>query len=276
MIKLLNYKYLFVVYLALLPLVIFSQKLPKVQIGSVTAPVDVLIDGKSKELNDIYKAYNPNNRIFYTLSNDNNNLYLTIKAKEPVAIEKLIIDGTTLIISKETSRSKQFIETGNISLTFPKNDVTHTGVEGGAEYYDTYKKDTVANKENIKLIYNKYNRLALSTFKKIGIKGIKEILDSTILVDNDYGIKAMAQYNDRMEMVYELAIPIKYLGLSADSRFSYYIRLNGTPDVEKVPPGTPRGPMVTNEGHDGRIDFEQQYLNFETDLRGKYTLANKK
>jgi hypothetical protein len=276
MIKSIKYQYTFVVCLTFLPLLIFSQKLPKIQKESVIAPVDISVDGKSKEFNDIFKAYNPNNRIFYTISNDNDNLYLTIKAKEPVAVEKLIIDGTTLIISKGTSKTNKFIETDNISLTFPKNDITHTGVEGGAEYYDTYKKDTVANKEKIRLIYNKYNRLALSKFKKIDIKGIKEILDSTITVDNDYGIKAMAQYNDKMEMVYELALPIKYLGLSPNSRFSYCIRLNGTPDIEKVPLGTPRGPIVTNEGHDGRIDFEQQYLNFETDLRGEYTLAKKK
>lgn len=53
-----------------------AQKLPKVQQASLHAPANIKIDGKATEWEGKFEAYNPGSRVFYTLSNDSENLYL--------------------------------------------------------------------------------------------------------------------------------------------------------------------------------------------------------
>lgn len=62
--------------------VAFAQKLPKVQTTSVWAPPNIKIDGKTTEWNDRFQAHNTGNHVFYTLSNDNKNLYLALRMED--------------------------------------------------------------------------------------------------------------------------------------------------------------------------------------------------
>jgi len=54
---------------------VYAQKLPNVQLGSVQAPADIKIDGKTTEWHDQFQAYNRATDIYYTLSNNDNHLY---------------------------------------------------------------------------------------------------------------------------------------------------------------------------------------------------------
>jgi hypothetical protein len=81
-----------------------QKKLPKVQQSSIFAPKDITIDGKANEWDQVYQAYHPTNRIFYTISNDNENLYLIITATEAVAIKKMIVDGLTFTIANNSKK----------------------------------------------------------------------------------------------------------------------------------------------------------------------------
>jgi hypothetical protein len=256
------------------PLIVMGQKLPKVQKTSLYAPRDIKVDGKANEWNQLFQAYHPNNRIFYTVCNDADNFYLTIRAVEAIAIKKLIVDGTTLTLINNKERKTRDGEE-RMEVTFPFMTVTYTGMESAAYDYETLMEDSLANKDKLVSLANTTNRKALATFQKVMVKGINEIRDSVITLQNSYGIKAMAQFSSKMEFTYELAIPLKYLGLNGSSVISYNIRLNGVPSVEKTAAGQMAQPIVTSEGHDGRVDYDQEYLNQPTDFWGVYTLAKK-
>jgi len=76
--------------LAMLVLGSNAQKLPAVQKESVWAPITVKIDGKAAEWGNKFQAYNSSTEIYYTISNDDNNLYLAIKAVDPDIINKFL------------------------------------------------------------------------------------------------------------------------------------------------------------------------------------------
>ena len=57
-----------------------AQKLPKVQRASLYAPENIKVDGMLNEWDDKLQAYNYATDVYYTISNDDKNLYITLKA----------------------------------------------------------------------------------------------------------------------------------------------------------------------------------------------------
>ncbi len=62
------------------------------------------------------------------------------------------------------------------------------------------------------------------------MSGFKEITDETISIYNEYGIKGAAAFDDKDYFLYELAIPLSVLGLTAESgqEVAYNIKINGS------------------------------------------------
>ena len=73
-------KKIFLFPLLFLSIYTCAQKLPKIQDVNQRAPSNMKIDGKPAEWNDQFLAYNTNVEVFYTLSNDDKNLYLALRA----------------------------------------------------------------------------------------------------------------------------------------------------------------------------------------------------
>jgi len=76
---------------------VYSQKLNTVQQGSVWAPANIKIDAKLKEWDDTFQAYNKVTEVFYTVSNDDKNLYLVIKSTDPINNNKIIAGGINFL-----------------------------------------------------------------------------------------------------------------------------------------------------------------------------------
>src|SRR4051812_4300384 len=84
-----------------------AQKLPKIQEQSIKAPANIKIDGKATKWEGKFQAYNPGSRVFYTLCNDSENLYLIACMEEKNGNFKAIGKGITLTIQpKKTGTQK--------------------------------------------------------------------------------------------------------------------------------------------------------------------------
>src|SRR4051812_43417870 len=90
-----------------------QPKLPNIQTKSIRTPADLKIDGKSLEWNDQFQAYNRATSVFYTMANNDDVLYLIIKASDPDVINKIVDRGVTLTIK----RSKK--DKDNMSFMYP-------------------------------------------------------------------------------------------------------------------------------------------------------------
>ncbi|MES2269144.1 MAG: hypothetical protein V4520_20435 [Bacteroidota bacterium] len=110
--------------LAFTNLLIFSvlfcnaQKLPGVQKASVFATEKVNIDGRVTEWGEQLQAHNNATNISYTISNDNNNLYLLTQVTDQDAINKILRVGLTFEIRKNDKKNNN----GAVSVTYPVVD----------------------------------------------------------------------------------------------------------------------------------------------------------
>ena len=270
--------------------VAFSQKLPKVQTASVKAPQAIKIDGKATEWNGQFQAYNKNNYIYYTISNDDKNVYLAAHMESGYGSQKIFRGGLTFTIVPASKK------TDKLAITFPvitrkRFDDMEIGKTVSPVFtYKRLKGDTVANKVKIDELIASANNEMMTVNNQIHITGISGINDPLISVNNKDDIKVGASFDNKMNYTYELAIPIKYIeaALGGGKSFKYNIKLNADPvklaDAAKITQAAVQARSVRLQtaleeppkpANGGRINpnNDDDFLFNTTDFSGEYTLA---
>jgi len=237
-----------------------AQKQPQVQDKPVRAPQNVKIDGRftewanpflSKDKTDGYlAAYNSASRVFYTVSNDDENLYLVVRGLGTAVANKLMRGGLVFTVSHYTD-SKRKKAPDNVTIGYPipigqeKAASVMTTIFATGTYVDD---DSVKNRRQIDSMQRIAARQVADLAKEIRISGIPEITDSVISIYNEQHIRVVMGFVKRQPII-ELAIPLKYLKLSVDNpaKFSYNIRLNGIPDSGLPPPPPPTMAMGSSD-----------------------------
>lgn len=251
-----------------------AQKLLAVQQGSLRVPANVKIDAKLTEWGQL-QAYNKSTDIFYSLANDDATLYLVLQATDATVINKIIRGGITFAISTSGKRTDK----GAISIRYPIIDEKYS-INLFNRRLPEKTNDTVTYQRRIDSALYAYNHKLNSDTKTIGIEGVKDITDSVISVYNEEGIKARSAFDRQLNFVYELALPLKYLGLSVTkpATFSYHITLNGIIPKTSTVQTSGKGMylIVTSaNGTMSAVPNRPQYTNlvYPTDFWGEYRLA---
>jgi len=268
---------------------LFGQShLKTVQATSVWAPANVKIDGKLAEWEDNFQAYNKSTRLFYTLSNNDKYLYLAITTTDAENNTKIAAGGITFTVNTEGKKKDK----GAFILTYPV--VTRTSRRGGGRMgrQQLSSIDTA--------ITNAAHRALIASSKEIKVFGFKDVDDTLISIYNEYGIKTAIGYDTLGNYGYELAIPLRELGISPDktAEIAYNIKVNGLQVAIsagfKANNGAVgggfgggagggrggsggsggRGGGADGGGRSNNIDYED--LTSPTDFWGKYTLAKNK
>ncbi len=243
----------------------YAQKLPNVQQGSLRAPANTKIDGKLTEWNDKFQAYNDVNRMFYTIANDADNLYLVIRLANEGALNKVFHGGITFSVNG-TGQSKE-----KVAITYPidvigfRND-KYEAIQFSHGRYRMLKKEG-ATTDKLNELVKTTNKQIASYFKDIQVTGIKEITNPTIPIYNTENIQTVVAFNDQMEYIYEMAVPLKFIrSFITDNKLKYNIKMNARPTI-KTNANVP--PMPSYNGN----DLELLYQNHPSDFSGEYTLA---
>jgi hypothetical protein len=253
-------------------LTVKAQKLPAVQQGGLRAPTNVKTDGKANEWGNQLEAYNPSTQVYYTIGNSDDKLYLTVQVKEAGIINKILIGGITFT----TNLTGKKADKEGVNITFPvlkKEMITSIAIKLREPLTAV---DSAGKARQMDSLVRLMNEDIGSKTKEIGLKGMKTLSDSLISVYNVEGIKAVIKFDQHKALIYELSVPLKYLGLAVkdQSAFHYNVMLNGLDrtDVVIYPPGSriamvtslPRG--VTTSG------VNSMSFTFPTDFWGEYTL----
>jgi len=276
--------------LLLFPLILMAgttltaQKLPNKQESSLRAPDNIKIDGKATEWNDKFQAYNTTTDVFYTIANDDNNLYLCVKANDETVINKLYRSGLTLVINTTGKKTDKNAAMVIFPVWDKENDFhTNTGIKPQIVPGDTL---SVAKADSF---MREVNKKMISKEKWIRTAGMPHI-DSLISLYNEDGIKAAALFDNKMVYTLELCIALKNIGIRGIENapvLNYHITLNALigpidnrtvtytigPDGNTIMhvqrTGTPR--------HIGNPADDMKYMNLTaiTDFWGEYTLAKK-
>ncbi len=258
-------QYLWIILLAVTSAT--AQKLPTVQTASLRAPATIKIDGKATEWSNKFEAYNITTEVFYTLANDNQNLYLLLQATDETIIKKIAMGGVTLTVNTANKRDIK----NAAAFTFPAYDSSNP-----ASYFKFAKPKTSAQ-TNVDSLMNMHNNELTSTYKFIGIAGVEAIKDSLLAIYNKEDIMASAKFDSKLNYTYEMAVPIKYLKLNSQ-QLSYNIKLNagtiGGRKLEKAP-GRNIVTYTDAKGVNYILDNDPRNLTLvaPTDFWGEYTLA---
>ncbi|MGY3211788.1 hypothetical protein [Mucilaginibacter sp. HD30] len=229
-----------------------QEKLKDVQETPQWAATGLKIDGKLTELNNSFKAYNKTVKSFYTISNDARFIYLQLKTTDQTTIAKIQAGAITFALN--TSDKKK--EEDAFLVTFPV--ITRAargqrgaggpgggaagggrggfggagGFGGGGGGIPGFGATTdSARKENEKRF--------LIAAKEIKVSGFKDIADSLISVYNEYSIKAAMDFDAEGNFTYEIAIPLKQIGLTPGDgkEIAYNVKLNGLQIAGRGGPG---------------------------------------
>ena len=234
-----------------------AQKLPATQQISLRAAADVKIDGKALELNDTFQALNHNCDIYYTISNDDNNLYLTIQATFPDVIRRILNGSITFSVSPSGKKNDKQL----MSITYP---VFSSPVSVNLSRKPQSDKEA----DSLVSTFNKRVKVNWKTIKTSGMKGV----DTTISIYNDDGIQAASAFNSKLAYTCELSVALKHFELNIDhpAKFAYHIMINEVAqhgiDIKKDAAGNIMSINVTKGAVMGQP---------ATDFWGEYTPAKK-
>jgi len=254
-----------------------AQKLPNVQQTSLRAPANIKIDGKAAEWDNQFQAYNKATDVFYTIANDDSKLYLIVKAADMNIVNKIVQAGITFTINSTGDRKDK----NGVAITFPAREAK-SGLLIRFVNRPKPSKDTAMYCMQTDSFMRVSNKKLGDSLKLIRITGVKDIEDNYISVYNDIGIKATALFDDKINYTYELAVPLKYLGLTINNKatFSYQIKLNGVAPPNATFQTIPSGRfIVATVGNNQTVFIPNTgpYVGFAfpTDFWGEYTLAKK-
>ncbi len=276
-----------------------DKKLPEVQPISLRAPDNIKIDGKTTEWDDKLQARNTIDRIVYTICNDDKNLYFTARAGGAYPGAKIVSGGLTLTISHSVEKKKRDKDPGNVSVTFQTADLVKAASINAKHYHywNNLAGNVMKHKGEIDSLHMAIDAQVSEAFKEIVVTGVKDM--DTLSVYNTEGIKAVIHFNDTFTCIFEMAIPLKYLGLSTDNpeKFSYNIKIGAQRlPQRRVAAGQAVAARVQSMGgvqvmdiRGGGIsmdapimpimmgppDRDMVYLGDDTDFWAEYTLAKK-
>lgn len=179
-----------------------------------TAPADIAIDGNSKEWGDsVNYTTDKLTNISYSLTNDNDMLYLVIRTKDASLQGNILGAGLTFSVDVKGRKKSTYAITYPISTG--ENTMAYMGMAP----------------EVVKL------RTRATHFKKIKAEGFDDISDDELEPMNRYGIKAAVGYDDSGYLVYEEAIPLRlfHAGAQLTKEWAFNVKLNELAKAEKVP-----------------------------------------
>ena len=242
-----------------------AQKLPNVQKESVRAPSNIKIDGKATEWDNKFKAQNSATELFYTVSNDDENLYFTANTALKDIMIKIVRGGITLSFNPTLNKKTD----GAMAFTYPSFDLEDMSKVANMLVL-TDKRNLEKNPGEEFVTAAELTKVFSGKAKTVSLSGIKEIANKELAIYNENGIQVAAQFDDNLGYTYELAVPLKYLSLpdGGTKAFSYQIKVNEPKplapkfDGTVTPPPPPPPPMGISTVS-------------ATDVWGEYTLAKK-
>ncbi|WP_211166226.1 hypothetical protein [Mucilaginibacter robiniae] len=182
-------------------------------------PAQIIIDGNLKDWGDSLRYYNEDKKLYYTLANDQENLYLAIRFNDRTEQERIVRAGLTLGINTKGKKKDTY------SVTFPVADANNAEdmKKRVSEMQDQMDNGPgPADREEMR-------RARLTKLRNIKVTGFKDVENDMITTSNTYGFKTALDYDADGNLVYEAAIPLKFFDAAdlASSEWAFNIKING-------------------------------------------------
>ncbi|HVI43795.1 MAG TPA: hypothetical protein VM802_02965 [Chitinophaga sp.] len=172
------------------------------------APANVRIDGQPTEWPKPLQFYNNDTKLFYTIANDKENLYVIVSVPDAQSQVKIMRSGLTFSVNASGKKK------GGASLTFPL--ITEAAVTPDVP------------EESRQRVAAEWKKQSLANVKEIKVDGFTGVTDGNIPTDNKFGIRAAASLDAAGNLVCEFALPLSAAGITpgTDKPVAYHFRVN--------------------------------------------------
>ncbi len=179
-------------------------------------PADIKIDGDLKDWGDSLRYFNADKKIYYTLANDKDNLYMVVRVNDRTEQIRIIRAGLTLSINTKGKKKEES------SITFPVSnpDEPQTSPSGDKKG----NPDLLDQQDRDEMLRAKMTKL-----RNIKVTGFPDIESDIMTTSNTYGIKVALNIDADDNLVYEAAIPLKFFHAEAPDKteWAFNIKING-------------------------------------------------
>ena len=204
-----NIIFIYILFLGFISLSIFAQEVPK----TVWAE-SIKIDGDLTDWKDKTYYTFKDQDFSYSISNDADYLYISIRVLNKAQQLKAIYNGISVTTNSEAK------EKAGPTVIFPLPDVAALRAMNSTEEYD--KPDD--NRE-----------AGLKLTRAISVHGFPTIIDGRISLENNYGIKASARIDSLNDALnYEAAISLNQLKINENELFALNLRINDRTSIRFI------------------------------------------
>ena len=202
-------------------------------------PAGVTIDGDLNEWGDSLRYYNEDQKLYYTLANDKDYLYMAIRINDRSEQRRILGAGLTLSIDTKGKKKESF------SVTFPIGGKPDLAPDDDTQSLDGSKPNTVDNHEE-KMKAN------LTKLRQIKVTGFKDVESELITTSNTYGFKAAIDFDKDGNLIYETAIPLSLFHAEdmGKNEWAFNFRINGI--VRPAQKHNDEDGAAENQGRSGR------------------------
>jgi hypothetical protein len=272
----------FICALQVIAVGLFAQNKP-VQNTLQPPPAGITIDGSLKDWGDSLRYYNADKKIYYSLANTKDTLYMAIRINDRSEQTRILHAGLTLIIDPKGRKKEAFTITFPLSIT---NEATWQALQ---MQEDTGKFNENARDEEMKA--------KLTKLSQIKVTGFKDVESDMITTANTYGFKNAIDFDKDGNLVYEMAIPLALFHAEDPYKnaWAFNFKINGIarpgsehadPNNDGLTQGGPRGMGRGGRGgmhggHGGRQynsgsqSSDHSELSKSLDFWEKFFLASK-
>jgi len=179
-------------------------------------PAVMTVDGDLNEWGDTLRYYNEDQKIYYSLANDQNNLYMAIRINDRSEQRRILGAGFTLSIDTKGKKKESF------SVTFPIGGKPDMAPDDDTQSLDGSKPNTVDNHEE-------KAKANLTKLRQIKVTGFKDVESELITTSNTYGFKAAIDFDKDGNLICETVIPLSLFHAEdiGKNEWAFNFRING-------------------------------------------------
>jgi hypothetical protein len=239
-----------------------AQKLPNKQVTGFYAPTELKIDGNAKEWQDTFQAYNHATEFWYTMANDEDNLYIVLRANVVEVIQKIITGGVTLSVMAADKESAQ----SPVSVTYPVVPWLFSQVNYAL------KPPAPLSNADVSAINKKIN----DHMKEIKVTGVPSVPEESISVYNNLGIRGAQRIDNNKNYTCEVALPLAFIRqlINDKGTFNYRLQVTGIDMKNTVIVGG-KGPEGAAAPSEDAVPHGLLYDSSPTYFKAQYTLVKK-
>jgi len=256
---------------------LFAQKLPNKQTTSVWATFDLSSNHQPTNPFINPKAHNTATDLYYIIANDDRNLFIMLRATDPLIIRKIIYGN----ISIKLAANKNEIGDG-ISITCPLLERKDLGIFGLFKVREELKSSPSEMKSyNDSLLTDINKRFFAGSSSKI--TGVSSLKDSLFHINTATELQTDIHFDNNSSLSCFLKIPLKYFSSAIiKNKIFYIVKLNGQFYSSNTTLTMSADGLTTTRSTPGWSSVvvkntpESVVLDYPTDFSGEYTLAKKR